>query len=50
VCSAPVEAAQAVNDEIVGEMSMGAVRMPVPKISVPSPSRGATGMIDASAL
>ncbi len=45
-----VEAAGAVKDDIVGEMSMGVMRMPVPKFSVPSPSRDTTGTIEAMAL
>jgi nitronate monooxygenase len=45
-----VEAAQAVKDDIVGEMHMGVMRMPVPKFSVPSPSRDTTGTIEAMAL
>jgi nitronate monooxygenase len=45
-----VEAAQAVPDDIVGEMSAGGARMPVPKFSVPSPTRDTTGTIEAMAL
>ncbi len=45
-----VEAAQGVTDDIVGEMSLGATRIPVPKLSVPSPTRDATGAIAAMAL
>ena len=45
-----VEAAGAVKDDIVGEMSIGVMRMPVPKFSVPSPSRDTTGTIEAMAL
>jgi len=50
VLSSCVAAAQAVKDDIVGEMPMGDMRMPVPKFSVPSPSRGTTGTIEAMAL
>jgi NAD(P)H-dependent flavin oxidoreductase YrpB (nitropropane dioxygenase family) len=45
-----VEAAGAVKDDIVGEMSIGVMRMQVPKFSVPSPSRDTTGTIEAMAL
>lgn len=45
-----VEAAQTVTDDIVGEMPMGALRVPVPKFSVSPPSRGTTGTIEAMAL
>ncbi|MBI3857988.1 MAG: hypothetical protein HY293_20100, partial [Planctomycetes bacterium] len=43
-------AAMASREEIVGEMPMGAGRMPVPRLSVPSPTRGTTGHIEAMAL
>jgi nitronate monooxygenase len=45
-----VEAAEAVSGDVVGEMSFGATRMPVPKLAVPSPSRDTTGEIAAMAL
>jgi len=45
-----VEAAEAVKDDIVAEMPLGVMRMPVPKFSVPSPSRDTTGTIEAMAL
>ena len=45
-----VHAAEAVKDDVVGEMSIGVIRMPVPKFSVPSPSRDTTGIIEAMAL
>jgi NAD(P)H-dependent flavin oxidoreductase YrpB (nitropropane dioxygenase family) len=45
-----VEAAEAVPNDIVGEMSAGTARMPVPKFSVPSPTRDTTGAIEAMAL
>jgi NAD(P)H-dependent flavin oxidoreductase YrpB (nitropropane dioxygenase family) len=45
-----VEAAQAVPNDIVGEMSAGAARMPVPRFSVPAPTRDTTGTIEAMAL
>ncbi len=45
-----IEAAEAVTTDIVGEMSFGATRMPVPRFSVPSPSRDTTGAIAAMAL
>ena len=45
-----VEAAEAVKGDIVGEMPMGGMRIPVPKFAVPSPSRDTTGTIEAMAL
>jgi NAD(P)H-dependent flavin oxidoreductase YrpB (nitropropane dioxygenase family) len=45
-----VAAAEAVKDDIVGEMSVGATRMAVPRFSVPSPCRDTTGTIEAMAL
>jgi nitronate monooxygenase len=45
-----VAAAQGVTDEIVAQMSLGAARIPVPKLSVPSPTRDASGNIAAMAL
>jgi NAD(P)H-dependent flavin oxidoreductase YrpB (nitropropane dioxygenase family) len=45
-----VEAAEAVKDDVVGEMAIGGMQMPVPRFSVPSPSRHTTGKIEAMAL
>jgi nitronate monooxygenase len=45
-----VEAAQDVAGEVVAEMSLGATRIPVPKLSVPSPTRDASGAVAAMAL
>jgi NAD(P)H-dependent flavin oxidoreductase YrpB (nitropropane dioxygenase family) len=45
-----VEAAEAVTEDVVGEMSLGATRIPVPRLSVPSPTLDATGAIAAMAL
>jgi nitronate monooxygenase len=45
-----VEAAQGVTDEVVAEMSLGAARIPVPRLSVPSPTRDASGTVAAMAL
>lgn len=45
-----IEAAHNVDDEIVGETSMGAARIPVPKLSVPTPTRDTSGAIAAMAL
>jgi nitronate monooxygenase len=45
-----VAAAQDVTDEVVAQMSLGAARIPVPKLSVPSPTRDASGTIAAMAL
>ena len=45
-----VDAGQAFAGDIVAEMSLGARRISVPKLSVPSPTRDATGTIAAMAL
>jgi hypothetical protein len=45
-----VEAAETLPDGAVGEMSIGGVRMPVPKFSIPSPTRDTTGTVEAMAL
>jgi NAD(P)H-dependent flavin oxidoreductase YrpB (nitropropane dioxygenase family) len=45
-----VDAGEAFTGDIVAEMSLGARRIPVPKLSVPSPTRDATGTIAAMAL
>jgi len=50
VLRSAVEAAKALREEIVGEMPMGDGRMPVPRFSVPSPTRETTGHIEAMAL
>jgi NAD(P)H-dependent flavin oxidoreductase YrpB (nitropropane dioxygenase family) len=46
-----VEAAEAIDDDVVGEMEMpGGDRMPVAHLSPPSPGRHTSGRIDAMAL
>ena len=50
VLRSAVEAGQALTADVAGEMSLGAARIPVPKLSVPSPTRDATGTIAAMAL
>ena len=50
VLRSAIEAGQALPGDIAGEMSLGAARIPVPKLSVPSPTRDATGTIGAMAL
>jgi len=45
-----VEAAEALEGDIVGEMPMGVVQMPLPKFAVPCPTRDMTGKIAAMAL
>jgi NAD(P)H-dependent flavin oxidoreductase YrpB (nitropropane dioxygenase family) len=46
-----VEAAQAIDDEVVGEMEMpGGDRVPVARLSPPCPGRHASGRTDAMAL
>jgi NAD(P)H-dependent flavin oxidoreductase YrpB (nitropropane dioxygenase family) len=50
VLRSAVEAGQALTADVAGEMSLGVARIPVPKLSVPSPTRDATGTIAAMAL
>ncbi|HEX4539534.1 MAG TPA: nitronate monooxygenase [Acidimicrobiales bacterium] len=46
-----VEAAQAIHDDVVGEMEMpGGARVPVARLSPPCPGRRTTGRTDAMAL
>jgi hypothetical protein len=45
-----IEAAQAFQGEFTGELVLGSQRMPLPRWSVPSPTRQTTGAIDAMAL
>jgi NAD(P)H-dependent flavin oxidoreductase YrpB (nitropropane dioxygenase family) len=45
-----IEAAEALPGDTTGEMALGARTMPVPKFSVPSPTRDTTGTIAAMAL
>ena len=45
-----IEAAEALPGDTAGEMAIGALTMPVPKFSVPSPTRDTTGTIEAMAL
>jgi hypothetical protein len=45
-----IEAAEALPGETAGEMAIGALRLPVPRFSVPSPTRDTTGAIGAMAL
>jgi nitronate monooxygenase len=45
-----VAAAEALDDEYVGEIEHDGHREPVPRLSPPTPGRGATGRIDAMAL
>jgi nitronate monooxygenase len=50
VLRSSVEAAQAFEGEIVGEMQLGEEKMSVPRLAVPSPTRETTGKIEAMAL
>lgn len=50
VLSSCVTAAQHIDGDIVGEMSMGPARVPMPKFSVPTPTKDVTGSIEAMAL
>jgi nitronate monooxygenase len=45
-----VEAAEAFEGEVVGEMEIGGERVPLPRFAVPSPSGDATGSVEAMAL
>jgi hypothetical protein len=45
-----IEAAEALPGDTAGEMVIGPRPMPVPKFSVPSPTRATTGTIEAMAL
>ena len=45
-----VAAVEAFEGEVVGEMELGPTKMPIPKGSVPSPTRDTTGAIPAMAL
>jgi nitronate monooxygenase len=45
-----VEAVEALEDEIVGEIEHAGHRQPVPRLSPPSPGRAATGRVDAMPL
>jgi NAD(P)H-dependent flavin oxidoreductase YrpB (nitropropane dioxygenase family) len=45
-----IEAAQAFQGEFTGELVLGSHRMPLPRWSVPSPTRQTTGAIEAMAL
>jgi NAD(P)H-dependent flavin oxidoreductase YrpB (nitropropane dioxygenase family) len=50
VLRSAVEAGQAFTGEVVAEMSLGAARIPVPRLAVPSPTKDAAGTIAAMAL
>lgn len=45
-----VAAAEAFEGEVVGELTLGDMTVPVPRLSVPCPTVGATGTIEAMAL
>jgi NAD(P)H-dependent flavin oxidoreductase YrpB (nitropropane dioxygenase family) len=45
-----VEAAEAFDGDIVGELVHAGHSLPVPRLAVPSPNRSATGRVDAMAL
>jgi NAD(P)H-dependent flavin oxidoreductase YrpB (nitropropane dioxygenase family) len=50
VLRSSIEAAQAFQGEFTGELVLGSQRMPLPRWSVPSPTRQTTGAIEAMAL
>ena len=45
-----MEAAEALEGDIAGDMPMGVVQIPLPKFAVPCPTRDMTGTIAAMAL
>lgn len=50
VLRSAVDAATAAKEDFVGEMEMGAARVPLPRLAVPAPLVSTTGRIDAMAL
>src|SRR5262249_18303590 len=50
VLRSSVEAAAALPDEVVGQTTIGGVPMPLPRFSVPTPTRATTGKVEAMAL
>jgi len=50
VLRSALEAAEALQDEVVGEMSLGTDRVPVPRFAGDNPAFDATGHIEAMAL
>jgi nitronate monooxygenase len=50
VLRSSVEAAQALQEDIAGELEMGGERVPIPRLAVYCPSRDATGHVEAMAL
>ncbi len=49
VLRSSIEAAQAFQGDVTGELVFGSMRMPVPHWSIPSPTRQTTGALDAMA-
>jgi NAD(P)H-dependent flavin oxidoreductase YrpB (nitropropane dioxygenase family) len=47
VLRSSIEAAQAFEGEVTGELAFGSMRMPLPRWSIPSPTRQTTGAIEA---
>ena len=50
VLRSAIEAAAALNDDIVAQVSEGELVLPIPRFSVPVPTRGTEGRVDAMAL
>jgi len=50
VLRSSIEAAEKLSDENIGEVSLAGMKMPVPRLSVISPTAETTGAIDAMAL
>jgi hypothetical protein len=45
-----LEAAEALQDDVVGEMNLGTRRVPVPRFGADNPAADASGHVDAMAL
>lgn len=50
VLRSSVEAAEKLSDDVIGEIAFSGMKMPVPRLSVISPSKTTTGSIEAMAL
>jgi NAD(P)H-dependent flavin oxidoreductase YrpB (nitropropane dioxygenase family) len=50
VLRSSIEAAQKLDDDIIGEIAFAGMKMPIPRLSVISPTKDTTGAIEAMAL
>jgi hypothetical protein len=50
VLRSAIAAAEASDEETVGEVMLGGESMPIPRFSVPAPTRDTTGRVEAMAL